>query len=335
MSYNVKISEDERDDFEMELKQVNTNKPYAFVSYANADIIQVQADVKRLQNAGVNLWIDTELSRYGFIGRNWKNVVRRAMRDSNCKAVLLFVSKFSLGSDAVRYELDMSCSEDISGMHYGNKLPIIIIRVTQFTAIKSFCYEMAEEYGDSLNESDIPDSGRTLSSENVLYIMNRYLNNEDILHQSIFNIQNQKWSAFLEGMERFGIKSTDESEFPKQSVSDLLEKGRFLKRRGDVPNALQYLQLAAEYGSADAYLEIGRIYCSKRRPTVQEYKQAQSCLIRAIDLGREEAKLDLAICFYNAKEHRLTQKYLKEVENSEIFNSSQIRDKYNEIKRRL
>ena len=102
MSYNVKISEDERDDFEMELKQVNTNKPYAFVSYANADIIQVQADVKRLQNAGINLWIDT----------------------------------------------DMSCSEDISGMHYGNKLPIIIIRVTQFTAIKSFCYEMAEEYGD-------------------------------------------------------------------------------------------------------------------------------------------------------------------------------------------
>lgn len=317
----------------MELERVNINEPYAFVSYANADIIQVQADVKRLQYAGMNLWIDTELSRY--IGRNWKNVVRRAMRDSNCKAVLFFVSKFSLGSDAVRYELDMSCSEDIIGMHYGKKLPIIIIRVAQFTDIKLFCYEMAEEYGDSLNEADIPDNGKTLSSENVIYIMNHYLNNTDILHQSIYNIQTSKWLAFLEGMEHFGLKVTRQSDFLIPSVSNLLDTGRLLKSHRKMSDALKYLELAAGYGSAEAYVEIGRLYSCQKTPTVQEYKQAQSCFIRAIDLGIEAAKLDLAICFYNAKEYRLMQKYLNEVKNSEVFNNLQIRNKYNEIIYRL
>ena len=57
------------------LKRVNFLKPYIFVSYANADNIQVLSDVIRLQQEGINVWIDSELQRY--TGRSWKKVVFR------------------------------------------------------------------------------------------------------------------------------------------------------------------------------------------------------------------------------------------------------------------
>lgn len=154
------------------MEKVDITKPYFFVSYACVDEVQVYTDIRRLQNHGINIWIDTELK--GYVGKSWKNIVKNAIRNGNCKAVLLFVSKFALISSAVKYELDLTVSSDVKGTHFGKKVPIIPIEVVAIDDITEYCYQIANEYSRSKIEADMVDEADYKPSTNVNHIRENF-----------------------------------------------------------------------------------------------------------------------------------------------------------------
>lgn len=131
------------------------------------------------------MWIDTELSRY--TEKSWRNVARQAIRHPNCKAVIFFVSKFSLINSAVKMELDTACSEDVKGTHRGTSVAFIPIEVTLFNNVVKFCYEISEEYAMSHLESELPDDGGYVPSENANYIREQHIQKVDKLFTSLFD----------------------------------------------------------------------------------------------------------------------------------------------------
>lgn len=103
-----------------------------------------------------------------------ENIVKNAIRNGNCKAVLLFVSKFALISSAVKYELDLTVSSDVKGTHFGKKVPIIPIEVVAIDDITEYCYQIANEYSRSKIEADMVDEADYKPSTNVNHIRENF-----------------------------------------------------------------------------------------------------------------------------------------------------------------
>ncbi len=316
------------------LKRVNFLKPYIFVSYANADNIQVLSDVIRLQQEGINVWIDSELQRY--TGRSWKKVVFQAMKNPNCKAVLFFISKFSLMSDAVKYELDTTRDLIVKGTHYQKDIPILPIEVTTIDNIMEFCNSLAEECAldEIMVNSELPDEDEYIPSENVIYIRENFFSDNSIMRYRIFDKENIK--KFLETLSQYGVQCNDKFIPCQQDLNLLMKEGRRFRKLGMLQDAFNSFKKAALAGSVEAYVAIGYLNEIMEQMSVHQYKQAESCFIRAIDLHQMPAKLGLAILYYNGCEYRKARKILGEIQNSKNYlNSIKLKNTYNQLVKSL
>lgn len=317
-----------------QLRQVDDTRPFVFVSYASPDKTQVFADMLRLQNAGLNFWIDTELAYY--TGNTWKEVVRHNMRNRNCKAVLCFVSKFSLMSSAVRFELDTANSQEIKGTHYGKSLPIIPIQVTPFEKITEFCYEIAAECTETRAEAELPGEGEIRPSDNVIYLQNKYFNNDDILHYCIFN--NRDICGFVDSLKsRYGVVFEEliNNKFVfKNNKNELMKSGKRYKDAKDYDKSLVYYIEAAIQGEAEAYLEMGHIYGNNIHRLI-DYRTAESCFQRAFDLGLHIARYDIIVLGYRGKEYRLTRSRINEIKDTALYSNKKVMRGCEDILKRM
>ena len=110
------------------IKNCNMDKPFVFVSYSKQDSAKVYPLIEKLQSLGCNIWIDKELNKA--VGKNWQTGALGALRNSNCKAVLFFMSCNSLWSAPVCAELLFSSSETVKDNNNGNPLKIIPINAS-------------------------------------------------------------------------------------------------------------------------------------------------------------------------------------------------------------
>lgn len=302
------------------LEKVDTTKPYFFVSYACVDEVQVFADVRKLQNQGINIWIDTELK--GYIGKSWKNVVKNAIRNGNCKAVLLFVSKFALISSAVKYELDLTISAEVKGTHFGKKVPIIPIEVAAIDDITEYCYRIANEYSKSKIEADLVDEENYRPSMNVNHIRENFFENNEHLYERIYAIDDI--NTFIEALERYGVKPFSNYKkliIDNSNAKDALEKAKSFLLQGAIKDAYDNFMLSAIGGNAEAYLNLG-ILCNKRNSEnkTRDYLQAESCFIRAVELGCLDAMYYLVGLYYNRRMddyENMVRKQIAEIRNME------------------
>lgn len=299
------------------LEKVDLSKPYLFVSYASVDEVQVFSDVRKLQNEGINIWIDTELNRYA--GKSWKSVVKNAIRNGNCKAVLLFVSKFALISKAVKYELDLTISSDVKGTHFGKKVPVIPIEVTPISDITEYCYQIANEYSMSNIEADIldeDDEENYRPSQNVNHIREIFFENNDRRYERLYDMDDKK--PFMDGLKKYGISPNPIHTYitiDRAMADKAFEKAKKLYQEGNSKEAYDYFVLSAFGGLSRAYIWLGMI-CTKRNDvsTTTDLLQAESCWIRANDLGNLEAPYFLAGLYYNKREEDNGQMARKQIE---------------------
>lgn len=308
----------------------NQGRPYVFISYANADYVQVFSDVQRLSNQGVNIWIDTELSRY--TGKPWRNVTRQAIRHPNCKAVLFFVSKFSLVSSAVKMELDTACSEDVKGTHRGKGVDIMPIGVTRFSDIVQFGYRVSEEYAMGRFELELPDDGGYMPSENANYIRERYIQSGDELFTSLFDKNNI--SPFIGQLQGMGVVNQSiQNEKAANQIGNWMHFGKKYKDERKYDEAISCFEQAAMKGNADAYIALGKIYNRDRNRELKEYRYAESCFIRAVDLNKYIAKTEIAALNYNRGDYQMARILLDEIKNSEEYrlNIDNIRQRYDRL----
>lgn len=316
------------------INNFNQGKPYVFVSYANADYVQVFSDVKRLSESGVNVWIDTELSRY--TGKSWRNVARQALRHPNCKAIIFFVSKFSLISSAVRMELDTACSEDVKGTHRGKIVPIIPIGVTLFDDIVKFCYEVSEEYAMSHFESELPDDGGYVPSENANYIREQYIQEGDKLFTSLFD--KKDINSFINRLQGLGaVNQPVQNRSKKNQIDSWMFYGKKYRDERKYNEATSCFENAAMEGNADAYIHLGKIYNRDRNREFKEYRYAESCFIRAVDLNKYIAKTEIVALNYNRGDYQIARMLLDEIKNSEEYrlNIDNIQQRYDKLNKLL
>lgn len=120
-------------------------KPYAFISYSSADKEIVYKDVIKLQQAGVNIWIDKELDKYA--GLDWKTKVLPQMKAEECRAVIFYISEASIASSAVCAELHYSKSKSVRKFHCDEALALIPISLVEgLTNIKSWINNGLKEH---------------------------------------------------------------------------------------------------------------------------------------------------------------------------------------------
>ena len=302
------------------MEKVDITKPYFFVSYACVDEVQVYTDIRRLQNHGINIWIDTELK--GYVGKSWKNIVKNAIRNGNCKAVLLFVSKFALISSAVIYELDLTVSSDVKGTHFGKKVPIIPIEVVAIDDITEYCYQIANEYSRSKIEADMVDEADYKPSTNVNHIREKFFENNDILWGRIYDMRDIE--PFIEAMRKYGVEPCANSTnvvVNKLDSENALKKAKHFYNNGSMKDAYDCFILSAIGGNAEAYLGLG-ILCNKRNSEnkTRDYLQAESCLLRAVELGCLDAMYYLVGLYYNRRGddyENMVRKQIDEIKNIE------------------
>lgn len=284
--------------------KVNPREPYVFVSYANADRTQVFADVLRLQNAGVNLWIDEDLKRY--TGASWKKAVQSYMRNGNCKAILFFTSKFSLASDAVRFELDQSCSEEVKGTHFWKALPIVPMMVNKIERITEFCDQLANDCSMDDWESELSDDAAYVPSRNVSYLRNKFFPSDDILYGRIYDVEDITF--LLEALNRLGMRIalpyTEDMKI-KAKAGELYRKGMYYYNEKRMDKALDCWNEAAIYGKRDVYYAIGCACWGERQEMqVIESKKIESCFLRAAEQGGAKSIWTLGM-FYAARRDKL------------------------------
>ena len=75
---------------------------YLFISYCHLDYKLVYTDIFLLQEQGVNIWYDKEMT----VGDSWKDTANKYMTPRNCLGVIFYVSEASLKSNAVIEELN-------------------------------------------------------------------------------------------------------------------------------------------------------------------------------------------------------------------------------------
>ena len=81
----------------------NISRDYLMVSYSHADYDVVKSTVMRLRSKGYNVHMDEEQFQSG---DNWKRRFTNEIIDENCVGVLAFVSRRSVVSGAISFELE-------------------------------------------------------------------------------------------------------------------------------------------------------------------------------------------------------------------------------------
>ena len=316
----------------IEIQEANTDKPFLFASYAEADKIQVFSDIQKLQSSGVNIWTDISLGRHP--GLDWRKIVSHVQSRPLCRGILVFVSRFSLSSTAVQYELEISQSRYVKDMHRGKALPIIPIQVQRYHVLSDFCYDIIEEYGESRDESDIPDDNESvLPSKIVSDIRENFFPDNNILYVNLYDETRSDYSLPLDRLERMDVVNREKKVQNKQeggiyfaqgkaifyNIENSLSKKGYIrdrKSKEDAERGIILFENAAAYDYREAYLYIGKLIISTGMTNRKQYKRCHSCFLRALDYGFEESLFYLAVMFYNAKDYKLANKYINLFKNS-------------------
>lgn len=82
------------------------NEPYIFVSYAHADADLVFPELKRLHDAGLNIWYDQGIAP----GNEWTEEIGNALE--GCSLFIVFISKNSANSINVRNEINYALHDN-------------------------------------------------------------------------------------------------------------------------------------------------------------------------------------------------------------------------------
>ncbi len=92
---------------------------FVFISYSHGDRDLVLSDIVELKRHGIALWYDKSI----MYGKKWDEEALGVIARHNCVAMLLYVSKDSLSSDAVEKELLQAkkCKVPIFPIHIGGK----------------------------------------------------------------------------------------------------------------------------------------------------------------------------------------------------------------------
>ena len=85
---------------EMPFHAYEGNEPYIFVSYAHADANLVFPEIKRLHDAGLNIWYDQGIAP----GNEWTEEIGNALE--GCSLFIVFISHNSANSINVRNEIN-------------------------------------------------------------------------------------------------------------------------------------------------------------------------------------------------------------------------------------
>lgn len=136
----------------IELKTCDTQKPYVFVSYSKQDKDVVYACVAQLQSRGCNIWIDKE-QLVNTVGECWNKEARKVLRAPNCKAILFFMSKYSMWSAPVCAELNYAKSTAVRQNNCGEELKRIPINISDWVP-SSKCPFSKWVYAGSVHTDD-------------------------------------------------------------------------------------------------------------------------------------------------------------------------------------
>ncbi len=265
----------------------NPNHPYIFVSYSSADSIQVYSDIIRLQEYGVNIWIDTELDFH--VGERWQSRVHAAMKSANCKAVLFFVSEASLTSSNVYDELAFSVSDAVKNTHYGNGLAFLPIEVTPISDITSYCFQLASEY--SILEQNASEDSRSLS-DNISLIRSSFFPNNDIKRFRIFD--RKDITPLIELMRDMQVLSGEKTQTKLPGGQAFYDEAMELQEKNNYKDSIESLVLSAIQGYYKAYLSLGQIYAMGKYGEQRNVRRAEGCFLRAFDLGSPAGLYNIA-----------------------------------------
>ena len=77
---------------------------YYFVSYSHLDYKKVYSDIFDLQQNGLSVWYDRDIS----LGNNWKDTAYKYMVPYACRGVLFYISENALLSESIRKEIEFA-----------------------------------------------------------------------------------------------------------------------------------------------------------------------------------------------------------------------------------
>lgn len=115
-------------------------KSKVFISYAHKNSKQVRATAEQLSKLGLDVWLDTHQIKGGDL---WSGEIARAIRQ--CHFYILFVSKASMKSDAVRREVDLA---------YTSKRKMILVRLDAAEIPAEFAYQTSGIQWIDVEDSD-------------------------------------------------------------------------------------------------------------------------------------------------------------------------------------
>lgn len=75
---------------------------YYFVSYSHKDYKKVIADILLLEDAGINIWYDSDMH----IGENWEEIAEMYISKYQCKGIIFYLSENSILSAACNKEVE-------------------------------------------------------------------------------------------------------------------------------------------------------------------------------------------------------------------------------------
>jgi ABC-type branched-subunit amino acid transport system substrate-binding protein len=106
------------------IQACDCSKPYVYVSYSTRDGEKVYNDIVALQAAGKNIWIDIPANFN--TGEGYNSTIFAALKNENCKGILLYLSEHSATSAQSAKEACYSMSAAVKETHE-NGLPICVV----------------------------------------------------------------------------------------------------------------------------------------------------------------------------------------------------------------
>jgi len=159
-------------------------------------------------------------------------------------------------------------------------------------------------------------------STNVNHIREKFFENNDILWGRIYDMRDIE--PFIEAMRKYGVEPCANSTnvvVNKLDSENALKKAKHFYNNGSMKDAYDCFILSAIGGNAEAYLGLG-ILCNKRNSEnkTRDYLQAESCLLRAVELGCLDAMYYLVGLYYNRRGddyENMVRKQIDEIKNIE------------------
>lgn len=234
------------DEMRKQIKEVNLEKPFVFVSYSKKDAEKVYPTVLELQKKGVNLWLDTNL--IGTEGTSWQDNAFNVINEFNCKKILFFMSVNSFFSVPVCAELAYTINEDVINNHAGENVNIVPISVDggnignvfdicRTKYLSEFTKKLDNEFDDIFKAcmdgiNDIRVSRNTNKGGLITIIIKNIFNNDKNL-----TVTNNSVDGIMENLRKSGISNDDSQDesciVPQDIKVNIEEDEKFLNNTID------------------------------------------------------------------------------------------------------